>query len=90
MVSWQESLLSIPCGQTLMIHSPFSRNHFHPQQGNLDHELVQCYDMSSGMQNYAKFALNDLPWVMLGVMTSLTLPNTHELAPVQQSNSIFQ
>ena len=72
-----------------MMPSPFSRNHFHPQQGHLDHKLTQCYDISSGKQKYAKFAPNDLLWVMQGVMTSWTLPNTHQLTPVQQSTSIF-
>ena len=31
--------------------SPFSRNHFHPQQGHLDHKSTQCYDISSGKEN---------------------------------------
>ena len=70
--------------------SPFTRSHFHPQQGHLDHTPIQCYDISSGKQKYAKLAPNDLLWVMQGVMTSGTLPNTHQLTPVPPSTSKFQ
>ena len=75
-----------------MMPSPFSRSHFHPQQGHMDHKPAQCYDISSGKQKCANLAPNDLIWVMQGVMTltSRTLPNTHQLAPVQQSTSRFQ
>ena len=73
-----------------MMPSPFTQNHFYPQQGHMDHELTQCYDTSSGKQRYVALAPNDLPWVIQDVMTSWTLPNTHLLTPVEQSTSIYQ
>ena len=73
-----------------MMPSLFFQNHFHPQLGHLDHKLTQYYDTSSGKQQYVALAPNDLPWVMQDVMTSWTLPNTHQLAQVQQSTSIYQ
>ena len=54
----------------LMMPNPFFQNHFHPQLGHLDHEPTLCYDTSSGNQRCVALAPNNLPWVMLDVMTS--------------------
>ena len=73
-----------------MMLSPFFQNHFHPQLGHLDHKLTQCYDTSSGKQRCVALGPNDLPWAIQDVMTSWTLPNTHQLTQAQQSTSICQ
>ena len=65
--------------------SPFFRNHFHPQLGHFDHKPTQSCDTSSGKQRRVALALNDIPRVMPDVMTSWTLPDTHQQAQVQQS-----
>ena len=80
---------SLPHGQILM-PSPFFRNHFHPQLVHLDHTPALCYDTFSGKQRCVALAPNDLPWAMQDVMTSWTLPNTHQLTQVQQSTSVCQ
>ena len=54
-----------------MMPSPFSRNHFHPQQGHLDHKPTQCYDISSGKQKCAKLAPNDLLWVINRILSKV-------------------
>ena len=62
-----------------MMPNPFSGNHFHPQQGHLDHKLTQCYDTSSGKQRYVELAPNDLLWVMQGddIMDTSKHTSTH-------------